>query len=246
MSWFEEWFDSPLYEKLYAYRDEEEASRLAGLIEKEIPLSDYESILDLGCGRGRHSLTLAEKGYRVTGVDLSQNAIEKAGKIAEQRKLTNVEFKVGDMRVPLPETFDAVLNLFTTFGYFLNDKENEKVFESVQSMLKPGGIFFMDYMNEDVVRKNIVPEEKGAYREWDYMISRKIKNGMIYKTIRFFTQSQGQSIKYRERVKLYDLNWFREVAARNHFSLKNTYGNYKGDPFNDEESSRLIMVFEKK
>jgi SAM-dependent methyltransferase len=246
MSWFEEWFDSPLYEKLYANRDEEEASFLAGLIEKEIPMSDYRSILDLGCGRGRHSLTLAEKGYRVTGIDLSQNAIEKAGKIAEQRKLTNVEFIVGDMRVPLPETFDAVLNLFTTFGYFLKDKENEKVFESVQSMLKPGGIFFMDYMNAEVVRNNIVPEEKGSYREWDYRISRKIKDDMIYKTIRFFTQSQGQSIKYRERVKLYGLNWFRNVAARNHFTIKKTYGNYKGDPFNEEESSRLIMVFERK
>ncbi|MEX0823949.1 MAG: class I SAM-dependent methyltransferase [Balneolaceae bacterium] len=246
MSWFEEWFDSPLYEKLYAYRDEEEASLLAVLIEKEIPMSDYRSILDLGCGRGRHSLTLAEKGYRVTGIDLSQNAIEKAGKIAEQRKLTNIDFKVGDMRAPLPETFDAVLNLFTTFGYFLKDKENEKVFESVQSMLKPGGIFFMDYMNAKVVRNNIVPEEKGSYREWDYRISRKIKNDMIYKNIRFFTQSQGQTIKYRERVKLYGLNWFRVVATRNHFTLKKTYGNYEGDPFNEEESSRLIMVFERK
>jgi len=78
MSWFEEWFDSPLYEKLYANRNSDEAERLADLIEKEIPVKKYSTVLDLGCGRGRHSIALATRGYDVTGVDLSEEALAKA------------------------------------------------------------------------------------------------------------------------------------------------------------------------
>ena len=117
MSWFEEWFDSPLYELLYAYRNEEEARRLADLIEDKIPPGDFSNVVDVGCGRGRHSIALAERGYHVTGFDLSPTAIEKARRIAKERDLSNVRFIVQDMRKPLDDTFDAAFNLFTTFGY---------------------------------------------------------------------------------------------------------------------------------
>ncbi|HKL03925.1 MAG TPA: methyltransferase domain-containing protein, partial [Cryomorphaceae bacterium] len=135
MSWFEEWFDSPLYEKLYSNRDEKDAASLAELIEEVIPVSDYRNILDLGCGRGRHSITLAQRGYQVTGIDLSKKAIQKAKRIARQKNLDNVEFFVRDMRAPLPKQFDAIVNLFTTFGYFLEDEENRRVLVNTQKML---------------------------------------------------------------------------------------------------------------
>src|SRR6056297_542997 len=111
MSWFEEWFDSPLYEKLYSNRDEKDAASLADLIEEVIPVSAYRNVLDLGCGRGRHSITLAQRGYQVTGIDLSNKAIEKAKRIAGQKNLNNVKFFVRDMRDPLPKQFDAIVNL---------------------------------------------------------------------------------------------------------------------------------------
>ncbi|MDX1642623.1 MAG: methyltransferase domain-containing protein, partial [Balneolaceae bacterium] len=172
MNWFEEWFDSPLYEKLYAYRNKNEADELADLIEKVIPKSDYSKILDLGCGRGRHSITLAERGYHVTGVDLSKQAITTAIQSARKRKLANVHFQVGDMRRPLDKTFDAVLNLFTTFGYFLKDEENAKVISSVKEMLESNGIFILDYLNAYKVRKNLVPEEEETFRDMTVHIER--------------------------------------------------------------------------
>ena len=135
MNWFEEWFDSPLYEKLYAYRNKNEADQLADLIEEEIPVSNFPKILDLGCGRGRHSITLAERGYNVLGMDLSKEVISKAAQIAAKKNLPNLRFQVGDMRRPLDKTFDAVVNLFTSFGYFRDDGENAQVIESVSKML---------------------------------------------------------------------------------------------------------------
>ncbi|NIV03976.1 methyltransferase domain-containing protein, partial [Candidatus Saccharibacteria bacterium] len=77
---------------LYAYRNKNEANKLAELIEREIPVSDYPTILDLGCGRGRHSITLAERGYHVLGIDLSKEVIAKAAQIAGKKDLPNLHF----------------------------------------------------------------------------------------------------------------------------------------------------------
>lgn len=245
MSWFEDWFNSPLYEKLYSYRNEDEAELLAKLIEKEIPKSDFPDILDLGCGRGRHSITLAELGYEVTGIDLSPEAIKKARSIASEKKLKNVTFKVEDMRNPLPKTFDAIVNLFTTFGYFLNDAENERVLDNVTTMLKSEGVFFMDYLNSNIVRNSIVPDESGSYGNLNYTIKRKIESDMVYKTIQFSGDSLDEPVEYQERVKLYDLDWFEQKFRKFDFQMQSVYGNYKGAKFDPETSSRLIMIAQK-
>ena len=245
MNWFEEWFDSPLYEKLYAYRNKNEADELADLIEKVIPKSDYSKILDLGCGRGRHSITLAERGYHVTGVDLSKQAITTAIQSARKRKLANVHFQVGDMRRPLDKTFDAVLNLFTTFGYFLKDEENAKVISSVKEMLESNGIFILDYLNAYKVRKNLVPEEEETFRDMTVHIEREIRDNMVYKHIRFDGEELLKPIEYRERVKLYELDWFEKNFAKYGFGIKKIYGSYDGDKFDKNDSPRLLMVAKK-
>ncbi len=241
MSWFEEWFDSPLYEKLYSNRDEKDAASLADLIEEVIPVSDYRKVLDLGCGRGRHSITLAQRGYQVTGIDLSNKAIEKAKRIAGQKNLNNVKFFVRDMRDPLPKQFDAIVNLFTTFGYFLEDEENRRVLRNTGKMLNQGGILFLDYLNPHYVEKNLVPSESGMYENLTYNVTRQIKDGMVFKTIQFSDDSLDKPVKYRERVKLYDLEWFRDVLTESGYDIIETYGNYEGSPFL-VESPRMIIV----
>jgi cyclopropane fatty-acyl-phospholipid synthase-like methyltransferase len=245
MSWFEDWFDSPLYEKLYAYRNEEEAAKLADLIEKEIPKDNYPHLLDLGCGRGRHSLTLASRGYHVTGVDLSEEAIKTAKQKAKARGIENVRFLTGDMRDPLDENFDAVVNLFTTFGYFLEDEENISVLTSVKQMLKPGGLFLIDYLNAELVKKTLVPEEDGHYDGFRFHIRRYIENEMVFKDIRFSGGTLPEPVEYRERVKLYGSEWFREQFENLGFTLMKTWGGYTGSDFDEGSSARLIMVVRK-
>ncbi|MEX0890273.1 MAG: class I SAM-dependent methyltransferase [Balneolaceae bacterium] len=242
MEWFEEWFDSPLYEWLYADRNEEEAARLALLIEEILPLESYRKLLDLGCGRGRHSLTLAERGYHVTGLDLSEEAIRKAEKKARDRKLTQVSFLTGDMREPLPCSFDAILNLFTSFGYFESDQENRRVLSSVSKMLRPGGIFFMDYLNAARVRTTYDPEGEGEFRGVRYSIRRYIENNTIHKEIIFRGNLVGGSQTYEEKVKLYDLQWFETGFAKEGLELLHTFGDYNGSDFLPRQSPRLVMV----
>ncbi|TVR28810.1 MAG: class I SAM-dependent methyltransferase [Balneolaceae bacterium] len=245
MSWFEDWFDSPLYEKLYADRDDNEADLLANLIEKELPADQYPKVLDLGCGRGRHSITLARRGYDVTGIDLSKQAVKKAREKASALGLDNLTFHIGDMREPLPFRFDAVLNLFTTFGYFLDDLENAKVLQSVNKMLQTDGMLLIDYLNAQYVENNLVPKESGSYTGVTYEVERFIKNGMVFKNIRFSQGDLTEPIEYQERVKLYGLDWFKTHLRQCGFSLENTYGDYTGSPFNESKSSRLLMIARK-
>lgn len=246
MSWFEEWFDSPLYEFLYAYRNEEEAKKLADHIQRVIPVGQYQNIVDVGCGRGRHSITLAERGYNVTGFDLSPQAIEKAERIASERGLQNVKFFVNDMRQPLASRFDAALNLFTTFGYFLEDKENESVLKSVNSMLKKNGLFLIDYFNSQKVINELVAKEKGSHKGIDYTISRYIENGCVYKNVRFSGKGFKTPKEYTERVKLYGREWFEDNLKRAGFSIQNIWGSYSSDSFVESSSPRLIILAEKK
>lgn len=244
MSWFEEWFNSPLYEKLYASRNEEEAEKLANLIQNEVPKEHYPYILDLGCGRGRHSISFGERGYRVTGLDLSETAIKKARDTADQKGLENVQFVIGDMREALDDTFDAVLNLFTTFGYFLEDEENASVLKGVADMLRPGGRFVIDYLNPSYVKTNLVPAETGSFSDKEVAIRREIKQGMVYKTMTFTGGNLEEPVRFQERVKLYDFNWFLRNLNELGFNILRQYGSYEGDPFDEIESPRLILVSE--
>ncbi len=246
MSWFEEWFDSPLYEKIYADRNQEEAAQLATLIENRIPSSDFSELLDLGCGRGRHSITLSKRGYHVTGVDLSEEAIKKARRIASDENLTDIRFLIGDMRDPIDRTFDAVLNLFTTFGYFLDDAENVDVLKNVNRMLKTDGLFLQDYLNSEQVKSNLVPSESGEYGNMQYEIERKVEENMVFKTIRFSGAELDQPLEFTERVKLYDLDWFEKELDQSGLKLLTLFGDYKGAPFLEKESPRLIMLSQKK
>ena len=242
MNWFEEWFDSPLYEKLYANRDEEEARKMVELLEETLSLHACSKILDLGCGRGRHTINLAKKGYNVTGIDLSEQAIKTACNKAQILELKNVNFQIRDMRNPLPQTFDAIVNLFTTFGYFLDDDENAKVLDSVAQMLKPQGIFVLDYLNAEYVRKSFTPSESGQFHDVDYTIGRYIKEGAIYKEINFRKKSTGEENTYSERVKLYDLGWFEQEMNQRKIEIDQVYGNYDGDEYNAENSPRMLII----
>lgn len=243
--WFEDWFDSPLYEMIYADRNQGEAERLADLIKKVIPLKDWSHILDLGCGRGRHSLSLARRGYKVTGLDLSEASIQIARRRAAEQGVEGVRFLVGDMREPFDETVDAVVNLFTTFGYFQTDNENRQVLANIYEMLRPGGRVLIDFLNAVRVRTTYVPEEEGEYEGIHYTIRRYEKDQAIYKEIHFRGALPGQTRSYKERVKLYGLPWFQKGMESAGLRLIESFGDYNGAPFHADHSPRLLMLAER-
>jgi SAM-dependent methyltransferase len=116
------------------------------LVEK-LGLEPPARILDLACGHGRIALELARRGYRVTGLDLSAASLERARRAAEEEGL-GVDWVEADMReIPAGAELDGIVNVFTAFGYFDEEEENQRVLDGVARALRPGGRFLIDTLN---------------------------------------------------------------------------------------------------
>ncbi len=244
-TWFESWFDSPLYEQLYANRDDAEAALLVRWIAQLLPPAQFPLTVDMGCGRGRHSLLLANEGYRVTGVDLSPKAIDTARGKAAQENIAHVHFEIGDMRTWQGDPCDLMCNLFTSFGYFDDDDNNLRVIANMCANLKKEGCLVMDYLNPQAVRNTLIPEENVALGNMTCRISRAIENDTVVKSLSFVSSADGKSMTYQERVKLYDREWFEKAFKDRGMVMDTLCGDYRGGPFDPETSPRMVMVARK-
>ena len=179
--WFGEWFDSPYYHVLYKHRDHEEAQAFINVAIEYLGVNSQHKIMDLACGKGRHSIYLNKKGFDVVGLDLSAQSIEYANKFANDR----LHFYIHDMReVFAEEAFDFVFNFFTSFGYFETKEEHEKAIHSIAQSLKKGGVFLLDFLNPYTVINHLVTEEKKEIDGIEFHITKDFTDdGYITKDI---------------------------------------------------------------
>lgn len=238
--WFSSWFDTPYYHILYKNRDYSEASSFIDNITGFLKLKGDAVCWDLCCGKGRHSIYLNSKGYYVEGTDLSVKSIEEASKSANDR----LQFYQHDMRnLFRTNYFDVVFNLFTSFGYFERREDDRRVFDSVEKSLRPGGLFVFDYLNADYVKKIIVPHDSKTEEGIDFSISKRIEENTVIKGIDF--TDHGESFHFEERVKLFDRQYFEDLAKDCRLKILHTFGNYQLQAFDPETSPRLILVMQK-
>ncbi|UZO79508.1 class I SAM-dependent methyltransferase [Aquimarina sp. ERC-38] len=235
--WFQTWFDTPYYHILYKERNYKEAQNFMNNLTSYLKLVKDDQVLDLACGRGRHSLYLGTLGYNVTGIDLSERNIDYAQKFASD----NVQFKVHDMRFPYPNRFKAVFNLFTSFGYFENEADNEQTIASIKKNIADGGRGVIDFMNTEYVIKNLVRKEIKVVDHIKFHIKRYIQDDYIIKEIKF--TDGDQSYFYTEKVKIITLEKFKTYFKNCNIELIDTFGNYELQAFHKEHSPRLILVF---
>lgn len=238
--WFENWFDSPYYHILYKHRDFCEAELFIDNLINHLQPEKYSQFLDLGCGRGRHSIYLNKKGYDVIGSDLSPSNI----KFASQFENENLKFCVEDMRKIAGENqFDYVLNLFTSFGYFENEADNYDTINCVSKVLKSKGIFVLDFMNVEKVVSNLVVHEIKIVDDIEFNITRRIENNFIVKNIKF--SDQGKEYNFQERVKAITLNDFKNYFDTNKLKILHLFSNYSLEKFDLNTSNRLIIIGQK-
>lgn len=237
--WFKEWFNSPYYHILYGDRDRKEAEFfLTNLVSWFDPNPDA-SFLDLACGAGRHSIFLNNKGFNVTGIDLSSHSISLAKSFENER----LHFEVGDLRTfSLPQKFDFVLNLFTSFGYFDCMQTNQLVLEQIKKALKPGGFLVIDFLNAERVLSELIPFEIKVKDGISFNISKVVENGIIIKDIKF--SDKGNSYHYQEKVQALRLSDFHQLITEAGLTLVNIFGNYSLQTFSSIESERLILVIQ--
>lgn len=238
--WFGEWFDSPYYHILYNHRDEGEAKVFMDNLLAKLMVRPDSSILDIGCGRGRHAIYLNEKGFDVTGIDLSASNIE----IANKSRNPKLQFEQHDMRRPYrQEAFHLVVNLFTSFGFFDTREEHRETIAMMARNLKPNGTLVMDFLNPYAVINQLVPEEIKEIEGIEFHINRRFDGEFILKEIAF--TDQGQHYQYCEKVKAIRRTEFLEYFEHAGLRILEVLGNYELQPYEKESSDRLIMIAQK-
>jgi SAM-dependent methyltransferase len=209
-------------------------------------LPQGSSILDLCCGHGRHAIPLAQRGYRVTGQDLSEVFLREAEKEA-QAQSAHVRWVHGDMRnIPYENEFDAVINIFTAFGYLENQEEDQKVLQQVCKALKPGGLFLLETIHREGLMRHYAPQLISHYpeglivleeRRFDLLTSHnEVKVTMIY--------SDGQRKEYSHSLRVYTLTELARMLAVAGLQVRAYFSAWDGSALTID-SFRLILLSQK-
>ena len=233
--WFETWFNSPYYHQLYRHRSEVEASAFIMRLVNVLALRGRAPVLDLACGKGRHSWALFQCGLHVTGMDLAPNSIAQA-----KQDYPGVRFEVGDMRTfELNTSFDAVFNLFTSFGYFNRFEENLQVLHGIHAHLKVGGQVVIDFLNAPLVERTLVTSEVHEHEGVRFDIRREIKGGQILKHIAVLDPELV--LEVTEQVQFIHPEEFRELLKQTGFKITHEFGGYALKPYT-MNSTRFIII----
>ncbi len=238
--WFEKWFDSDHYHLLYGQRDEAEAERFTAALLQLLKPAKGCRVLDMACGRGRHSLSLHKKGLQVTGIDLSERSVAFA-KASEKQGL---EFFVHDMRKAFRTNYyDIVLNLFTSMGYFEKEKDDQDLIRAAALALKPGGHLVIDFMNANKVMAGLVKKEDKNVKGVDFHIERSVKAGVIRKKISF--SCEGEEHCFEECVRALGTSDFERFFRNAGLKTLHLFGDYELGSFDEKNSPRLILIAQK-
>jgi len=232
--WFEQWFGEE-YLRLYPHRDEEDAREAVKLVADVVPLAGRE-VLDLACGPGRHSTELVRTGAHVVGFDLSATLLSRA----RQRLAGQAHLVRGDMRcLPFRSgSFDVVVNLFTSFGYFADDEQHLAVLREASYALRTGGTMVLDYFNAEKVRRELVPHEYQVMGPERVHIDRRISEDGRF-VVKDMQLGEGRS--FVERVRLLTPSDLEAMLRRAGLVVRQRFGAYDARPLGPD-TPRAIFV----
>jgi SAM-dependent methyltransferase len=240
--WYRNWFNSPYYHKLYADRDEREAADFIDRLIDHLQPPPHSKMLDIACGKGRHSFQLAQKNYLVTGIDISPKSIQEANVSAGDL----LEFYIHDMRLPFRiNYYDYAFNFFTSFGYFDTLTEHRNALHNMTLALQPGGIFVMDYLNPVYTIQHLQASSEIQIENIRFLISRWADEKYIYKRITIEDPDNPTPKSFMEKVAHFNLNDFTEMFTENHLKMNAVFGDYQMNVFDADRSPRMIMIAQK-
>ncbi|HEV8381159.1 MAG TPA: class I SAM-dependent methyltransferase [Gemmatimonadales bacterium] len=236
--WFKHWFGEE-YHALYPHRDDEDARRAVALIRGAVHWSAGDRILDLACGPGRHAVELARsgEGVRIVGFDLSRAMLRRA----RERTGGGAALVRGDMRaLPFrPGSFALAVNLFTSFGYFLDDAEHRGVVQQVAVTLAPGGHFVLDYLNAEHVRRTLQRTGQAPGGDRDVLVTRRLAPDSRFVIKEIELRDEGR--RFQERVRLYSVDELMALFTDAGLRVTARFGDYDGAPAGPD-MPRVILV----
>lgn len=237
--WFETWFNSTYYYDLYANRDAQEATNFIHKLLQFLQPTANSTMLDVACGRGRHVKTLTDKGFNVTGIDISPAAIAQALKYENDK----MHFYIHDMRLPFwINYFDYVFNFFTSFGYFATLREHNDALRTMCQALKNNGHLIIDYLNVPFAENKMIAKTEQHINNVHYTIEKQQDKTHFYKTIIVDDTIQKIQKSYTEKVAKFYIKDFEQMLAQQGLQIKHTFGDYNLSTYDTQQSSRMIMI----
>ena len=240
--WFKNWFNSPYYHQLYFNRDTSEAAAFINKLIAYLKPATGSTMLDVACGKGRHSMQLASNGFDVTGIDLSEDSIKEA----LQQQGEKLHFYQHDMRLPFRiNYFDYAFNFFTSFGYFKTQREHDNAVRTIAQSLKPGGTFVMDYLNVHYSEDHTVHHSEKEINGVNFIITKWYDEDYFYKKITLEDEALQEPLVYTEKVAKFSLGDFTEMFAYQGMQIQEVFGDYAFTHYDIRKSPRLVMIAKK-
>lgn len=241
-NWFVDWFNSPYYYQLYFNRDEEEAAAFINKLIGYLKAPAGSFMLDVACGKGRHSKILASYGYDVTGIDLSFYSINEAGK----NEADNLHFFQHDMRLPFwMNYFHYAFNLFTSFGYFRTEREHYNAVRTIANSIKYNGYLVMDYLNVHFAEDHLVHKTEKEIDGVNFYITKWYDETHFYKKIVIEDEQLEEPLTFHEKIAKFSLGDFNDMFAFHNLQIQEVFGDYQLSNYDIKKSPRLIMIAKK-
>jgi len=243
VAWFDEFFDEHYLGYWAQMLDEERTACELAFIRDKLGLQDGAKVLDLCCGQARHAVELAKSGWNVTGLDLNEFLLDRARDAAGDAGV-DVRFVRADMReIPFENEFDAVINLFTAFGYFEDDAENQRVLESVARCLKPGGRFLIDHTHVLCAARDFQPDVWRQYADGTIQIEEREFDArqVRFRTKATFLKPDGSQAERCNDIRCYTCAELCHMLRAAALDVQEVYGGFDGSELTIE-SKRLIII----
>jgi SAM-dependent methyltransferase len=242
MTWFKDWFNSPYYHQLYFNRDDNEAAAFINKLIRYLKPAPGSSMLDVACGKGRHSILLADKGFDVTGIDLSDDSINEA--LLSQSD--SLHFYKHDMRLPFwINYFDYAFNFFTSFGYFKTRREHDNAIRTIAQSIKKDGTFVMDFLNVHYAEDHLVHQSEKEIDGINFIITKWYDETHFYKKILVEDEALQEPLIYTEKVAKFSLGDFTEMFAYQGLQIQEVFGDYDFGNYDVKRSQRMVMIAKK-
>ena len=247
--WYEAFFEGDYY-RMYSARSvlrvPEVTSRQVEFIVESLQLAPGARVLDLACGHGRIAIPLAQRGYDVTGVDLSAFHLRLARQAAK-RAGVKVRWIRSDMReIDFEEEFDAVINVFTSFGYFEQEEDDVRVLKAVARSLRRGGKLFLDTMNREWLIRNFSESQWEEHEDGLITMERRrlrLEDSRV-ETDFMYIEPDGRRACHTVSVRLYTLTEFQRMLGTSGLRLEKTWGGFDGQDYGIE-GRRMVLLAEK-
>jgi SAM-dependent methyltransferase len=241
--WYRDFFGNE-YFRIYAdtLPPERTAREVEGIVSL-LNLPPGSRILDLCCGHGRIAIPLAQRGYQVTGQDLSEVFLERAKADASAAGVS-IDWVHSDMRaIPFEGEFDACINIFTAFGYLEGEEEDLKVLRQVEKALKPGGRFLLEIIHRESVVRHLRPADVSHREDGTIIIEERAFDLLTSRMEAHVTliEPGGDRSEYRHSVRIYTVTEFARLFAAAGIPLEACYGGLDGSEL-ELDSRRLALV----